>query len=179
MSTSWQNAVWILDEPRDQFGKLMSMGDHVIPTYLESLTTIPMPEVERITKGLEDGSVHPMDAKKQLAWEIVNMYHGKEAADKARSDFETQFQERGIPTDIPTVPLARALGDKANEQGEIGILDLLVNTGLAPNRKQAQRLVEQGGVSVDNDRITDRTHAVKPAEGMIVKAGRSFVRITA
>ena len=179
MSTSWQNAVWILDDPRHQFGKLMSMGDHVIPTYFESLTTVPMVEVAQITKGLEDGSVHPMDAKKRLAWEIVNMYHGKEAADKARADFETQFQERGVPADIPTVPLARALGDKANDQGEIGILDLLVNTGLAPNRKQAQRLVEQGGVKINDDKVTERTYTVKPAEGMIIKAGRSFVRIIA
>jgi len=179
MSTSWQNAVWILDEPRDQFGKLMSMGDHVIPIYFESLTTVPMSEVTQITEGLEEGTLHPMDAKKRLAWEIVNMYHGKDAADKARADFETQFQERGIPTDIPTVPLSRALGDKANEQGEIGILDLLVNTGLAPNRKQAQRLVEQGGVKIGDDKVTDRTHIVKPAEGMVVKAGRSFVRIDA
>lgn len=179
MSTSWGNAVWILDEPRDQFGKIMSMGDHVIPTYLKSVTTLPMSEVERLTKGLEDGSMHPMDVKKRLAWEIVALYHGEEAANKAKSDFETQFQERGVPADIPTVPLARAIGGKANEAGEVGILDLLINTGLAPNRKKAQRLVEQGGVKIDDEKTTDRTHTVMPIEGMIVKAGRSFVRIVA
>ncbi|MEO8285318.1 MAG: tyrosine--tRNA ligase [Chloroflexota bacterium] len=179
MSTSWGNAVWILDEPRDQFGKIMSMGDHVIPTYFESVTTVPMTEVKVITGGIEDGSIHPMDAKKRLAWEIVKLYHGEEAADRAKSDFEKQFQERGVPTDIPTVPLARVLGDKANEAGELGILDLLINTGLAPNRKQAQRLVEQGGVKVDEDKVTDRTHSVNPAEGTVIKAGRNFVRITA
>jgi tyrosyl-tRNA synthetase len=177
MSTSWGNAVWILNEPRDQFGKLMSMGDHIITTYFESLTDVPMSEVEKLKQGLEDGTVHPMDAKKRLAWEIVKMYHGQEAADKARADFEKQFQERGVPTDIPVVPLARAVGEKANEAGEIGILDLLLNTGLAPNRKQAQRLVEQGGVKIGDEKVTDRAHMIKPAEGMIVKAGRSHVRI--
>ncbi len=101
MSTSWGNAVWILDEPRDQFGKIMSMGDHVIPIYLEAATGIPMAEVKVIEGGLEDGSIHPMDAKKRLAWEIVNMFHGQEAADKAKSDFEKQFQERGIPSTSP------------------------------------------------------------------------------
>jgi tyrosyl-tRNA synthetase len=177
MSTSWGNAVWILDEPREQFGKIMSMGDHVIPIYMESVTTMPMDEVERIEKGLEDGSVHPMEAKKRLAWEIVNLYHGGEAADRAKADFETQFQQRGLPSDVPEVALARALAVKANEAGEIGILDLMINTGLAPNRKQAQRLVEQGGVRVDDERITDRAQMIKPVPGMVLKAGRSFVRI--
>jgi tyrosyl-tRNA synthetase len=177
MSTSWGNAVWILDEAREQFGKIMSMGDHVIPVYMESVTTMPMDEVERTSKGLEDGTVHPMEAKKRLAWEIVNLYHGQEAADRAKADFEAQFQQRGLPSDVPEVPLARALSSKATENGEIGILDLLINTGLAPNRKQAQRLVEQGGVRLDDERVTDRAHMVKPVPGMVLKAGRSFVRI--
>ena len=66
-----------------------------------------------------------------------------------------------------------------DEETEIGILDLLINTGLAPNRKQAQRLVEQGGIKVDEEKVTDRAHVVKPVEGMIIKAGRSFVKIVA
>lgn len=177
MSTSWGNAVWILDEPRDQFGKIMSMGDHIIPTYMEAITTMPMDEVERIKTGLEDGTIHPMDAKKRLAWEIVNLYHGKDAADRAKSDFEAQFQQRGLPTDIPEVALSRAVGGKAGEQGELGILDLLIHTGLAPNRKQAQRLVEQGGVKVDDEKVSDRSHTVIPVAGMIIKAGRNFVRL--
>jgi tyrosyl-tRNA synthetase len=177
MSTSWGNAVWILDDPRDQFGKIMSMGDHVIPTYLESITTLPMDEVRRITTGIEDGSLHPMDAKKRLAWEIVKLFHGEEAADRAKSDFEKQFQERGLPSDVPTVTMARALGDRADENGQAGILDLLISTGLAPNRKQAQRLVEQGGVRVNDERVTDREQRVRPEPGMILKAGRSFVKI--
>jgi tyrosyl-tRNA synthetase len=177
MSTSWGNAVWILDDARDQFGKIMSMGDHVLPVYMEAVTTMPMEEVSRITNGLEDGSIHPMDAKKRLAWEIVNLYHGKEAADRAQADFEAQFQQRGLPSDIPEVALSRVLRDKAGEQGAMGILDLLINTGLAPNRKQAQRLVEQGGVKVDDEKVSDRTHLVTPVAGMIVKAGRSFVRL--
>jgi tyrosyl-tRNA synthetase len=177
MSTTWGNAVWILDEPRDQFGKIMSMGDHVIPVYMESITTMPMEEVHEVEEGLQRGVLHPMDVKKRLAWDIVRMFHGEEAADRARDDFERQFQQRGLPSEIPTVTLERARGDKAGEQGQVGILDLLVNTGLAPNRKQAQRLVEQGGVRVNDERVTDREHAVTPEPGMIMKAGRSFVKI--
>ena len=125
MSTSWGNAIYILDEPRDQFGKMMSMHDDVIPIYLESCTLVPMEEVERIERGLADGSVHPMEAKKRLAWEIVRMYHGEAAADAARTDFERQFQERGLPTEVPVVPVDRARGARSNEAGEVGILDLL------------------------------------------------------
>jgi tyrosyl-tRNA synthetase len=155
----------------------MSMGDEVITTYMEACTRLPMSEVERVSRGLEDGSVHPMDAKKSLAWEIVRMYHGEAAANEARENFEAQFQHRAMPKQIPVVPLERAIGDKANEQGEVGILDLLINTGLAPSRKHAQRLVEQGGVRIDDEPVTARDHAVIPAEGMILKVGRSFVRI--
>lgn len=177
MSTSWGNTINLLDEPKDQFGKLMSMGDDVIPVYLESCTQVPMAEVERVRKGLEDGIVHPMNAKKDLAWEIVRIYHGIEAANQARADFEHQFQNREMPVEVPVVPVDRALSDKADENGEIGILDLLINTGLAPNRKRAQRLVEQGGVRVDEERVTDREHRVKPVGGMVIKVGRSYVRI--
>lgn len=177
MSTTWGNGIYIEDDPRDQFGKVMSMQDAVIPIYLECCTTLPIQEVKRIEEGLERGTVHPMDAKKTLAWEIVKMYHGVEAADRARLDFERQFQERGMPTEMPVVPIEKALSVKADEQGQIGILDFLVNIGLAPNRKQAQRLVEQGGVRINERRITDHEELVRPEVGMIVKAGRSFVLV--
>src|SRR5688500_482313 len=114
MSTTWGNAIYLLDEARDQSGKVMSMGDDVIPVYMESCTLLPMSEVERVRLGLEDGSVHPMDAKKQLAWEIVRMYHGEEAANTTKADFERQFQNRELPTEIPIVPIEKALSGKGN-----------------------------------------------------------------
>ena len=177
MSTTWGNAIYLLDEARDQFGKIMSMGDDVIPVYMESCTLLPMDEVTRVREGLEDGSVHPMDAKKQLAWEIVSMYHGEEAANTARADFERQFQNREMPSEIPLVPIEKALSGKGNENGEIGILDLLINTGLAPSRKHATRLVEQGGVRINDERISNRDQMIKPEDGMVVKVGRSYVRL--
>ena len=177
MSTTWGNAIYILDDPRDQFGKIMSMSDDVIPVYMESCTILPVEEVERVRRGIEEGELHPMDAKKRLAWEIVRMYHGEAAADAARGDFEQQFQHRGMPTQVPTVSLERAISGKADETGEVGILDLLINTGLAPNRKQAQRLVEGKAVRIDDELITNREQQVKPVAGMVIKAGRSFVKI--
>jgi tyrosyl-tRNA synthetase len=177
MSTTWGNAIYILDDARDMFGKLMSTTDDVMPVYLESCTALPMQEVEHITQSVAGGSIHPMDAKKSLAWAIVLMYHGEEAANRAREDFERQFQERGIPSEVPTVPLSRALGDKVDEAGNISITDLLINTGLAPSRKHASRKIEEGGVRVDGERVTDFRQSVKPVEGMVVKVGRSYVKI--
>ena len=75
------------------------------------------------------------------------------------------------------MPLARALGDKANEHGEVGILDLLASTGMAPSRKQAQRHVEQKGVRVNDQLVENRGLIVKPEPGMIIKVGRSYVKI--
>ena len=177
MSTSWGNAIFLLDEPRDQFGKIMSMSDHVLPTYLESVTRIPMVEVKAMVQQLEDESVNPIEIKKRLAWEIVKMYHGEAAADQARDDFERQFQRGELPSQMPVVPVDKALSQKANDDGTIGLLDLLINIGLAPSRKHAQRLVEQGAVRINDVAFTDRETIVKPAEGMIIKAGRSYVRI--
>src|SRR5262249_33227961 len=149
----------------------------VIPVYMESCTMLPMEEVERVRRGIEEGGVHPMDAKKRLAWEIVRMYHSEAAADAAQADFEQQFQHRGMPAQVPRVWLERAISGKADEAGEVGILDLLINVALAPSRKHAQRLVEQGGVHIDDERIANRDHRVRPLEGMVIKAGRSFVRV--
>jgi tyrosyl-tRNA synthetase len=177
MSTSWGNVILLLDEPRDQFGKIMSMADHVLPVYLEAVTPIPMSEVKEMTRQLDEGSINPMEIKKRLGWEVVKMYHGEAAANQAREDFERQFQRGELPTQIPIVPLERALAHKASEDGTIGILDLLVNVGLAPSRKHAQRLVEQGGVRVDDEPVKDRESTLKPTGNMIIKAGRSFVKI--
>ena len=159
MSTTWANAVYLLDPPHEQYGKIMSMGDQIIPLYMEAATRMPMEEVERVRKGLEDGTVNPMDAKKMLAWELVMMYHGEEA-NQAAEDFKRQFQEHGVPVNVPTVTVEKARGDKADENGEVGILDLLVNTGTAPSKKHAQRLIEQKAVRVNDEVVADREHRV-------------------
>ncbi|HEX8230286.1 MAG TPA: tyrosine--tRNA ligase [Chloroflexia bacterium] len=179
MSTSWGNTIFMLDDPTNQFGKIMSAGDEVITLYMESCTLMPIEEVRQIEFAMTAGNLNPINAKKRLAREIVKMYHGEAAANEAQHAFEQQFQNRDVPTQIPIVPIEKALGDKGDEKGEIGILDLLINTGLAPNRKQAQRLVEQGGVRVNEERTTDREHRVQPEDGMIVKAGRGYVKIEA
>lgn len=177
MSTSWGNTIFMLDDPANQFGKIMSMGDEIITLYMESCTRMPLPEIKAIEAAMSEGRMNPIDAKKRLAWEIAALYHGEAAANEAKAAFEQQFQNRDVPTQIPLVLLEKAVGDKADESGRVGILDLLINTGLAPNRKQAQRLVEQGGVRIGEERITDRTHMVTPQDGTIIKAGRGYVRL--
>ena len=191
MSTTWGNAIYIEDDPRDQFGKLMSTTDDVMAVYLEACTALPMNEVKRVKSGLEDGSVHPMDAKKSLAWEIVRMYHGEEAANGAKAAFEQQFQSRNQPdgmTEVVYTPMTMHATGKSemtsnmtsgtwNDVGEVDIKDLLLMTGQAPSKKRAARLIEQGGVSIDGTRITNIRHLVKTAQGMVVKVGRTYVRL--
>lgn len=178
MSTTWGNTIFMLDEPANQFGKIMSMGDEVITLYMEACTSMSMGDVKEIEAAMSEGRMNPIDAKKRLAWEIVRMYHGEAAANEARAAFEQQFQKRDVPTQMPIVTLEKAVGH-AGENGEVGIVDLLINTGLAPNRKQAQRLIEQGGVRIGEERITDRLHTVKPQDGTIIKAGRGYVKLEA
>lgn len=185
MSTTWGNTIFMLDDPKEQFGKIMSMGDEVIALYMESCTRLPMGEVEYVMRGLEvgDGSVHPMEAKKRLAWEIVQMYHGEEAANGAREEFERQFQRGELPTQIPIVSFEQAfhLTSSFREYSHISTLvdSLLINSGLAPSRKHAQRLLAQGAVRINDKVITDPFERVKFTEGMIIKAGRSYVKIVA
>ena len=111
-----------------------------------------------------------MEAKKRLAGEVVKLYHGQAAADEARAGFEKVFQQHALPEEIPTILL--------KDDAPRSILDLLIQTGLAPSRKQARQLVDGGGVSVDGAKVTDIAAQIIPTPGMVVKRGsRNFVKL--
>jgi tyrosyl-tRNA synthetase len=169
MSTSWGNGVFINDAPVDQYGKMMSAGDELIVPYLESCTDVPMAEVRTIAADLQSGKAHPKDVKKFLAWQIVNQYHGADAANFAQAEFEKVFEQRSAPSDIPAVTVPAV---------ETRVVDLLLATGQAPSKGQARRVIEQGGVEIDEQRVTDVNATVLPRDGMLIKFGRrSFVRL--
>ena len=169
MSTSWGNGVFINDAPVDQYGKMMSASDELIVPYLESCTDVPMDEVRTIAADLQSGAAHPKEVKKFLAWQIVNLYHGADAANFAQAEFEKVFEQRSAPSDIPAVTVPAV---------ETRVVDLLLATGQAPSKGQARRVIEQGGVEIDEQRITDVNATVLPRDGMLIKFGRrSFVRL--
>jgi len=151
MSKSLGNYVGVTDAPNDMFGKLMSIPDNLMSQYYELCTDVPMAEVKQIQEGLLVGTLHPMEAKKRLAREIVTIYHDQIAAQEAQAEFEKVFSSRELPTDIPAIPVP----DSMLKDGKIWIVKLLTTAGFASSNGEARRLIEQGGVTLDGEKITD------------------------
>ena len=156
MSKSLGNYVGINDAPADMFGKIMSVPDEAMRQYYTLCTAIALDEVEQILSG------HPMDAKKRLGREIVEIYHGADAATAAQGAFEQQFEHKDVPDEMPEIEI---------EVKEIGAVDLLVAC-FGGSKSEARRMVEQGAVAVDGDKVEDATANVEVHDGMTVKMGR-------
>jgi tyrosyl-tRNA synthetase len=168
MSKSFNNVIAIEDEPNDMYGKVMSVKDELILQYFELATDVPMAEVKKVSKELESGK-NPRDLKAKLAYEIVKLYHGEKAAEKAAENFQKTVVNKEVPTDIPAVDLLKK---------PMILADILVNNELAPSKSEARRLIEQGGVKVDGTAITDRGAEVTPYTGMVIQAGkRKFIKV--
>lgn len=174
MSKSLGNYVGINEPPQEMYGKLMSLPDELIVRYFELVTRVPLEEVRAIARGLKEETLHPRDAKMRLAREIVTMYHGMEAAAAAEEHFRTVFQMRLLPEDMPEVAIDRA----ELREGEIWLPRLLVLAGLAPSSSEARRLISQGGVEINQQRVDDPQANVRVEDGMVVRAGRRrFARV--
>jgi tyrosyl-tRNA synthetase len=173
MSKSLGNAIGITEPPKEIYGKVMSLADDLMLPYFEYCTLVPLEEVRAIERGLAGGSLHPRDAKKRLARAIVARYHGEASARAAEAEFARVFAGRELPEEIPEVDLPR---DRLRG-GEIRLVRLLVELGLADSNGQARRLISQGGVNLNDARITeDRDVAVE--DGTLVRVGRRrFARV--
>jgi tyrosyl-tRNA synthetase len=161
MSKSYGNAVGLNDAPRDMFGKLMSIPDRMMPRYFELLTDTPPAELAAIRSG----EAHPMESKKRLATEIVTEYHDSDAAQDARDYFESKFQRREVPQDVPVFRIA----------AELWICELLKQLGFAASTNEARRLVGQGAVRVDRQTVTDINFHFVPGEHRILEVGKRRV----
>ncbi len=172
MSKSYDNYIGIDEAPQNMYGKTLSIPDELIYTYFELVTDEPLDELQKIKAQLEDKSVNPRDLKRRLARKIVAMYHGEEAAQKAEEEFDKIFVKKGVPDEMP---------EKEFERGaEIPIIDLITSVNFAPSRGEARRLVIQGGVSIDGEKITDFKHTVKIENDFVLKVGkRKFMKIIA
>ena len=165
MSKSLGNSIGLSDTPKDMFGLAMRISDALLPKYLRLVTELPDPEIDSL---LAPGT-NPRDAKLRLAESLVARYHGAAAGAGERAEFIRVFSEKKAPSEIPEVVV---------ESRPYGILDLLKHAGLAASTSEARRLVEQGGVAI-NDRVaTDHALRVMPAEGDLLRVGRRrFVRL--
>jgi tyrosyl-tRNA synthetase len=170
MSKSLGNYVGISEPPNQIFGKLMSISDDLMPTYFELATEVPMDRVQSLLAG------HPMTAKKSLAQEIVRLYHGEAAAETAQAEFERVFSEHELPEDMPEVLIP---GSELKEDGQIWIGKLITLAGLAGGSREARRLVEQGAVTLNSEKVTDPNADVPVKPGVVLRVGRrKFTRLT-
>jgi tyrosyl-tRNA synthetase len=171
MSKSYNNYIGISESAKDIFGKALSISDDLIYTYFELATDVPNSRLQEIKKTLENPETNPRNIKRELAKALVKMYHDQEAADQAEKEFDRIFIKKEIPDDIPEYSFES--GEK-----EIGIVDLIVQVKFASSKSEARRLVSQGGVSINGDKIDDINKIIALGIEQILKVGkRKFIKI--
>lgn len=178
MSKSLNNQIGVAEPPREIYGKVMSIPDLLIVDYFELVTDVPEEEIAEFKEQLKTRSVNPMNLKKRLAHEIVMQFHGKRAADEAQEHFTQVFQKREIPKETRTVELRGVLRPSGKLEIEVqrDITSLLVEAGLAKSRSEANRLLAQGAIEVDGEKVS--TSLVSLKDGTIIKVGkRRFLRM--
>ncbi len=172
MSKSLDNYVRITEAPAEMYGKIMSISDDLMWRYYELLTDHSVAEIQSLRSGLEQGEMHPMEAKHRLASGIVTDFHSTRAASEARSHFSRVFQDRKDPADMPEFQLA-------SEQAPHRVVDLLMLASFSPSKAQAKRLIEQGGVTINGQRIGDANSSLPTSDGssFVIRVGkRRFAR---
>ncbi len=168
MGQSLGNYIGVNEPPEEMYGKVMSIPDHAMRNYFDLLSSFEPAQIADIEERMVTESLHPMEAKMTLARDIVAIYHDAEAAARAEAHFKRVFQKGKLPEDMPTHELAAPQN----------IVDLLAEVGLAPSKSQARRLVAQGGVRLDGNKVKSIEETVIPGEEAILQVGkRRFVRI--
>ncbi|MCI0402391.1 MAG: tyrosine--tRNA ligase, partial [Acidobacteria bacterium] len=165
MSKSLGNYVGITEPPAEMFGKLMSISDDLMWTYYELLTGIEPARLAELRKDVGKGSVHPMDAKRDLAKLIVRDFHSADGADQAAAEFSRVFRDRQSPSKIPERRLTSADRQKLGADKTVRIARLLDHLKLAPSRTEAERLIKQGAVELDGRRVEDVRAEVELGRG--------------
>ncbi len=171
MSKSLDNYVGITEPPGEMFGKLMSISDELMWRYFELLSFRSAAEIKALRRKVEEGA-NPRDIKFELAMEIVDRFHGAGAGQAARDAFLSQFKDKAVPEDIPQLSL------KAPD-GRLGIANLLREARLVSSNSEAFRMISQGAVRVDGERIEDRGLEIAAGTTHIFQVGRRrFARVT-
>ena len=168
MSKSLGNAVGVTEPPDEMFGKLMSISDELTYRYYELLTDRTPVQIAALRAGVDDGTLHPKRVKQDLAVQIVSDFHSRREAEAARDRFEAVFARRAVPDEMPSFTAASPMG----------MLDLLTSSGLARSRGEGRRLLSQGAVSLDGERVLQDVAVAAPVDGAVLKVGkRRFLRV--
>lgn len=172
MSKSLNNYIGINDSPKDIFGKLMSISDDLMWRYIELLSFRNVNEIDDWRQQVEQGR-NPIEIKKEFAQEMVARFHGEQAADEARGGFENQFKKGELPDDIPEITLS------VGGEGML-IANVLKEAGLTSSTSDAMRMIKQGAVKIDGEKVDDKSLLIAPGvEGVFQVGKRKFARITA
>ncbi len=168
MSKSLGNYVGITEPPGEMFGKLMSISDELMWRYYELLTDIALEEIARLKDEVAKGILHPKEAKKQLALEIVSRFHSPEAAKKAAEEFERVFARGGVPEDIPTVEIT---------EDKIWLPGFLKGHGLVKSSSEGRRLVAQGAIQLAGKKITHEEISLGLGEHVLRVGKKRFLKV--
>lgn len=167
MSKSLGNYIGIAESGETMYGKVMSLPDEAMSNYFNLVTRWTPAKIAEMEAAMESGSLHPMEAKKQLAWEIVDIFHGTEAASQAAKHFARVHQKRQLPEDMPTFEMSEPMG----------LIDLIYEADMAASKSQARRLIKQGAVRVDDVRIKDIRATIEPGDKVLRVGKRRFLQL--
>jgi tyrosyl-tRNA synthetase len=171
MSKSLDNYVGITDAPEEMFGKLMSISDDLMWRYFELLSFRPLTEIEALQQRVESGE-NPRDIKFELALELTDRFHDQKAAEKAKESFINRFRNNELPEDMPEVLL------ECGDTGQIGIGHVLQKAGLVASTSEAFRMIKQGAVRIDGERVADRDVELPAGVIHVLQVGkRRFARV--
>jgi len=167
MSKSLGNYIGVTDEANDMFGKVLSISDDLMWRYYELLSEKSLEEIAQMKEGVANGSLHPKKVKEALALEITSRFHNEELAQKAKEEFEKVHAKSQIPTDIA----------EFETEGEIWIAKALVDCNIEPSTSQARRDIKQGGVKINQEKITDEKMQLSTGEYLLQVGKRKFAKL--
>jgi tyrosyl-tRNA synthetase len=171
MSKSLGNYVGISEPPKEIFGKLMSISDELMWRYIELLSFAPLATIAGWRQQVSEGG-NPRDIKVKFAQEVVERFHGRDAAQAALADFEARFREGALPEHMPEVVVAGG-------EGGIAIPQVLKQAGLVASTSEAMRVIGQGGVKFNGERVSDKAlKLTKGQQGVLQVGKRKFARVT-
>ena len=167
MSKSLGNYIGVSDEANDMFGKVLSISDALMWRYFELLSAKSLDEISDIKKGVEDGSLHPKKVKEELALEITARFHSQEAAQNAKAEFDKVHAKSQIPTDI----------EEFSCDGVVWIAKALVDCNIEPSTSQARRDIKQGGVKINQEKVSDEKLELSAGEYLLQVGKRKFAKL--
>lgn len=166
MSKSYGNTIGLNDEPKEMFGKLMSISDPLMLRYYDLISDLKVDEIEKLKQDLLSGALHPMLAKKQLAEEVVDRYHGLGKGREERIRFEEVFSKKSLETDLPIVEVS------VDSQGKVSLVAFMLDQGFVKSKSDARRLLQQRAVRINHDVI--EADLFQPQAGIeyVLRAGK-------